>query len=156
MNDAHVFPVTVQWTAGKQGTAWSRSLPFLPVATPPEFGGPPAHWSPEHLFAASVASCLMSTFVSIAAHSGLLFTGLVIPASATVERGEGRGFRITEVTLRPSITVAREADREKAEHLLHKAHDACLVSGSIRSTVNIIPTFELAPTEEEMAPLVEV
>lgn len=142
MNEAHEFPVTVYWRSGKQGTAEVDSLPSVEVSTPPAFGGPEGYWSPEHLYVASVASCLMATFVAIAGNSRLEFADLQVPAAGTVARGEDRRYRVSTVILRPRLTLRRESDRERAGRILEKSHQACIVSNSIRSDVRMEPTVE--------------
>lgn len=148
---SHDYPVRLQWIQGKRGMATSRDLlPELPVASPPEFGGPGRVWSPEHLFVASVASCLMTTFLAISELSKLEIVDLGIEASGHLEREEDGGYRITEVVLRPRIVLARERDRERALRIAAKSEERCLVSRSIRSAVRLEPEVTV---EVETAPV---
>ena len=72
MIERHDYPVTIHWTGTEiadpsEGRLESSDgLPEVVVTPPPEFGGPAHQWSPEHLFAASVASCFLTTFLAIA------------------------------------------------------------------------------------------
>lgn len=59
--------------------------------------------------------------------------------SGKLEMVEGK-YLITEITLRPELKIFDEAHKEKAERILVKAEKACLISNSIKSTVNMIPT----------------
>ncbi len=62
----------------------------IEVATPPQFPkGIEGIWSPEHLFAAAVSSSLMTTFLSIAENSGLVFTSFACNAKGRLEQIEG-------------------------------------------------------------------
>ena len=65
------YQVQLQSSDAKTGKldGWEAGLPTLEFAAPPEFGGPGGIWSPEHLFVASVSSCLMTTFRSMASMS---------------------------------------------------------------------------------------
>ncbi|MDX1645115.1 MAG: OsmC family protein [Thermoanaerobaculia bacterium] len=144
MIDRHDYPVTVRWSDGKEGIATSRDrLPELRVATPPEFAGPPHHWSPEHLFVASAASCFMTTYLAIAEASRLEIEGLEVPATGTLVRGDDRRYSIERITLAPIIRLTDEADRDKAARLAEKAEAACLVTRSMRSSIAVEPTFEV-------------
>jgi peroxiredoxin-like protein len=153
MVETHDYPVTVEWRAGKEGTAEAVTLPALAVASPPEFGGPAGTWSPEHLFVASVASCYMTTFVAIASNSRLEFASLSVPAVGRLVRGEDRRYRIDRITLSPHLALIRGEDRDRAIRILEKAEQVCLISASIRSEVVLEPTLEVAPDPSVVSPL---
>ncbi|HEU4895846.1 MAG TPA: OsmC family protein [Acidimicrobiia bacterium] len=110
-------------------------LPSLEVASPPEFGGPEGIWSPEHLFVASVSACLMTTFRSIAAHSGLEVLGYTDSPTGRLVRGEDGLYSIDRVTLRPKVTVPAGSRVDRANRLIEKAEKVCLISRSIRCEI---------------------
>lgn len=115
----------------------------IEVATPPEFPkGMPDIWSPEHLFTAAVSSCLMTTFLAIAENSRLAFKSFSCSSKGKLEQVDGK-FLMTEIILEPVVTIADEADREKALRVLQKSEAACLISNSIKSEVKMIPTIKL-------------
>jgi organic hydroperoxide reductase OsmC/OhrA len=60
----HTYEVDLKWTSKSKGLLSSPDLQNgIEVAIPPEFpGGIKGVWSPEHLFVASLNSCLMTTF----------------------------------------------------------------------------------------------
>lgn len=74
--DAHFYNVDILWTKDRQGEMSSPELSTkVEIATPPQFPkGIEGIWSPEHLFTSAVASCLMTTFLSIAENSKFEFT----------------------------------------------------------------------------------
>lgn len=148
MIESHDYPVDVRWTSGKAGYAESADgLPSLPLASPPEFGGEEGLWTPEHLLVASVASCLMTTFLAIAELSKLEVESLEVSGSGHLVRGEDRRYRFDRVTLRPVVGVVGEAAREKALRLLAKAEEACLITRSLSAEVLMEPRIEvLDPT----------
>lgn len=146
MIESHDYPTYVTWTGGKEGVAESRDgLPAIRVSTPPEFGGPPSIWSPEHLLVASVASCYMTTLIAIAAMSRLELEGLEVPASGHMERGADRRYSITRIELNPCVTIADEKDRDRAERLAHKADEICLITRSLAAEVIVTPHVDVAP-----------
>jgi len=140
MDETHAYRVDIESTGLKSGALGSPDgLPDLSVASPPQFGGPPGIWSPEHLFVASVAACLMTTFRSIADMSGLDVVEYADSASGLLVRGEDRLYRITEVTLRPHVVISDPDKVDRALRLLEKAERVCLIGRSIESEVHLEP-----------------
>jgi organic hydroperoxide reductase OsmC/OhrA len=145
METTHVYKVDLNGTGLKTGSLGSpEGLPPLFVASPPEFGGPKGMWSPEHLFVASVAACLMTTFRSIAEMSGLEVVSYSDSASGDLVRGEDGLYKMTEITLRPRVSIADPAKADRALRLLEKAEKVCLISRSIESEVHIEPVVDIA------------
>jgi peroxiredoxin-like protein len=115
----------------------------LEVATPPEFPkGIPGIWSPEHLFTASVSSCLMTTFLAIAENSKLEFDSFECNSKGKLEQVDGK-FQMTEVTLYPIVSINDVSQRERAIRVLQKAEDNCLISNSIKSRVIMQPEIKV-------------
>ncbi len=136
--EAHKYHVDLNWESQRKGEISSPELDQkIEVATPPEFPkGMAGIWSPEHLFTAAVSSCFMTTFLAIAENSKLEFTNLTCPAEGILDKKEGK-FAITEIVLKPVLSIPNEADREKAEKIMIKAEKACLISNSITSEVHL-------------------
>lgn len=153
--DAHFYNVQIEWNKDRKGMMCSPELNAptqgggcIEVATPPEFPkGIPGIWSPEHLFTASVSSCLMTTFLAIAENSKLEFTHFHCDSKGKLDQVEGK-FLMTEVILEPTVTIVNEKDRERAERVLAKAEAACLISNSIKSKITMIPRIALAAAEQ--------
>jgi organic hydroperoxide reductase OsmC/OhrA len=144
MIESREYPVTVSWTSGRAGYAESvDGLPGLPLAAPPEFGGEEGLWTPEHLLVASVASCLMTTFLAIAELSKLEVESLEVGASGHLVRGEDRRYRFDRITVRPVVGVVGESAREKALRLLAKAEELCLITRSLSAEVQMEPRIEV-------------
>lgn len=146
--EAHYYNVEVNWNTERKGIMCSPELNreagnCIEVATPPEFPkGIPGIWSPEHLFTAAVSSCLMTTFLSIAENSKLPFVSFNCKSKGKLEQVDGK-FMMSEIILEPSVTIANEKDRERAEKVLQKSEAACLISNSVKSKVTMIPTINI-------------
>lgn len=138
--DAHFYNVDINWKSGRTGEMTSPELTTaVEVATPPQFpNGVEGIWSPEHLFTAAVASCLMTTFVAIAENSKLQFKEFACKSSGKLDRIDGK-FLMTEVILEPTVVILNEEDREKAERVLQKAEANCLISNSVNSKITMTP-----------------
>lgn len=140
----HYYNVDVNWNKDREGIMCSPELnkeanSCIAVATPPEFPkGIAGIWSPEHLFTASVSSCLMTTFLAIAENSKLAFSDFSCRSKGKLEQVDGQ-WMMSEVILEPTVTIDHEADRDKALRILEKSERACLISNSIKSKIRMQP-----------------
>lgn len=140
MEQEHFYEVLVAWDKDRKGTMSSPVLDnVIEVATPPQFPkGMEGIWSPEHLLVGAVNSCLMTTFLAIAENSRLEFSGFSSRAAGKLEKSNGK-WMISEITLMPVVTVLKEADKEKAEKVLQKSEQGCLISNSVKSKIIFEP-----------------
>lgn len=147
--EAHYYNVDVNWNTERKGIMCSPELNkdagiCIEVATPPEFQkGIPGIWSPEHLFTAAVGSCFMTTFLSIAENSKLAFVSFSCKSKGKLEQVDGK-FMMSEIILEPTVTIADEKDRERAERIFQKTEAACLISNSVKSKITMIPTIKIS------------
>ncbi len=142
--EPHTYNVNIEWNSDRKGTMSSPELNnTLDVATPPNFPkGTEGIWSPEHLFTAAVASCLMTTFLSIAENSKLNFVSFKIESKGVLEQVDGK-FLMTRVELYPVVVINEEKDRERAERILQKSEAACLISNSVKAKVEMKAIVEV-------------
>ena len=145
MPTEHFYEVDVRWDSDRKGVMSSPVLTEkMEVATPPEFPKGMEHiWSPEHLLVAAVNSCLMTTFLAIAENSKLEFSTFDSSAVGKLEMVDGK-YMISEIELKPLVSVANESAREKAERVLSKSEKACLISNSVKSSIIFKPTITIA------------
>jgi len=137
--ESHLYNVHLNWVADRIGEVSSPELlTQIDVATPPQFpNGVEGVWSPEHFFTAAVNSCFMTTFLAIAENSKLEFTDFKCFAEGKLEKLDGK-YLMTEIMLRPELTIINDSDKEKAERILIKSESACLISNSIKSKVSLV------------------
>lgn len=123
---------TVKVSAQQQGSVAveAPNLPLINSAPPAQFGGPGDQWSPETLFMAAIADCLILSFRAIARASKLEWRELTCDAEGTLDRVDG-AMRFTHVVLRAMLSVPAGVDAAKAERLLDKAEQTCLVTNSL-------------------------
>jgi peroxiredoxin-like protein len=140
----HNYEVNLSWTEDRKGTISSPALnQSIEIATPPEFPkGIEGIWSPEHLFAAAVNSCLMNTFLAMAEKSRLEFVSLKSTAIGKLDKADGK-YMMTEVILRPCLVIRDEAQAERAKKVLELSEKACLISNSIKSSIIFEPTIRV-------------
>jgi peroxiredoxin-like protein len=134
------YPVTLAWLGEKRGRIGSPDgLPDVAIASPPQFGGHPGQWTPEHLFVSAALACWMTTFIAIAGFSKLELVAVDGGAEGEVAMNEEKRYHVSAITLRPRVTVKREEDRDKALRLIQKAEGNCLIARSMRTPVALEP-----------------
>ena len=140
----HNYEVNLEWVKDRIGTIGSPTLTqSIEIATPPEFPkGMGGIWSPEHLFAAAVNSCLMTTFLAIAENSKLDFVSLNSTAIGILDKVDGK-YMMTEVVLRPTLVINNPGVQEKAKRVLEMSEKACLISNSIKSKIVFEPVIQI-------------
>ncbi len=140
-----VFSYSAQahWTQHKRGILEVADIPrTINFAAPPEFGGEPGLWTPEHMLVGAVATCYVSTFRAMAEYSKLPFRGMDVKVEGTIEKQEG-GFRFTNIVVRPTVVLEKEEDRERAQRLVEKAERACLISRSLLCKIALEPEIKV-------------
>jgi organic hydroperoxide reductase OsmC/OhrA len=147
-----VYTAEVLWTRGDQpflDQRYSRrhTLRFdggleVPGSASPHsvrvpFSDPSA-LDPEEAFVASLSSCHMLWFLSIAAKQGFR-----VDRYADSAVGIMTDRRIARVTLRPVVLFSgeRQPTRDEVVALHHAAHEECYIAKSVNSEVVCEPVF---------------
>ncbi len=92
---------------------------------------------PEEMFVASLSSCHMLWFLSIAAKRGFRVDRYEDDAlGVMMKNGEGK-VAVTQVTLRPRTTFGGERlpTHDELLALHHRAHDECFIANSVKTEV---------------------
>ena len=140
----YTYEVNLKWTVNRKGVLSSPKLPQqIEVATPPEFPkGMEGVWTPEHLFVASINGCLMTTFLAIAENSKLEFIRFESNAVCNIAIIEGK-HTITEIILKPKVTIPHTQKTDRAIHILEMSKRACLISNTIKATILMEPEINV-------------
>jgi organic hydroperoxide reductase OsmC/OhrA len=94
---------------------------------------------PEEMFVASLSSCHMLWFLDFAKRAGLVVESYLDEAYGVLAK-DYRGLMVmTEVVLRPKVTLADPNRTDELPNLHHQAHDACFIANSVTSEVRIEP-----------------
>jgi organic hydroperoxide reductase OsmC/OhrA len=101
----------------------------------------PAAVDPEEAFVASLSSCHMLWFLSIAAAKGFVVDAYKDEAIGIMEKDADGKLAITRVTLRPSVkfngtSIPTEAELGK---LHHEAHEKCFLANSVKTEIRCEP-----------------
>ena len=110
----------------------------IETAAPVEFGGPGHRWSPETLFTAAIANCLVLTFKAVARASKLNWSGIECDVETILDRVE-RSTLFTQAIVKVRLTIANAEDADRAEKLLQKAESNCLISNSLKTEIRLVP-----------------
>ncbi len=96
---------------------------------------------PEEAFVASLASCHLLWFLSIAAKQGYVVDAYADDARGVMAKNAAGRLAMTSVTLRPRATFSgpKRPDRAALDALHQAAHAECFIAASIRSAVIIEP-----------------
>lgn len=91
---------------------------------------------PEEAFVASLSSCHMLFFLSLAAARGFVIDTYEDQAVGTMAKNQEGKVAMTVVTLRPRATFAgKQPTPEELDALHHKAHEECFIASSVKSEV---------------------
>jgi organic hydroperoxide reductase OsmC/OhrA len=109
----------------------------------------PEPWSdaaavdPEEAFVASLSSCHMLWFLSIAARRGFCVDRYADAAIGVMARNARGKLAMTQVTLRPEVAFsgAREPTHAELVALHEAAHDACYIANSVTTEVLCEPVI---------------
>jgi organic hydroperoxide reductase OsmC/OhrA len=100
----------------------------------------PAGVDPEEALVASVASCHMLWFLSLAQQAGLDVASYADEAQGEMGRiGPGR-MAVTRIVLRPAIAFAGAPPAAETLARLHEqAHERCFIANSLKTDVVVEP-----------------
>ena len=100
----------------------------------------PAAVDPEEMFVASLASCHMLWFLSLAAKRGHTVDRYTDEAVGVMARNAQGQLAMTLVTLRPQVVFGADApDADALAALHHEAHAQCFIANSVRTEVRVEP-----------------
>lgn len=105
----------------------------------------PASIDPEEAFLASLSSCHMLWFLSIAAKRGYVVDEYKDEAEAIMEKNNEGKLAITKVFLHPSVKYSGEATPlvEENSALHHEANQKCFIANSVLTEVKIHPVIKI-------------
>ena len=97
---------------------------------------------PEEAFVASLASCHMLWFLSIAAKRGFVVERYRDESSGLLAKDAEGKLAVMRVALRPVVAFAPERRPSAEEHaaMHHEAHDLCFLANSVKTVVEVTPS----------------
>ncbi|MDQ1437405.1 MAG: hypothetical protein QOK43_1034 [Acidimicrobiaceae bacterium] len=147
---SHRYTARCSWT-GSTGVGYAHysrahqagappASASLALSGDPAFGGDPALLNPEQLVVLAAASCQLLSFLAVAARARIDVVAYEDEAEAVMPEDD-RPVRLTQITLRPRITVAGAVGEDRLRHLVEVAHRECYIANSLRTEVVVEPVF---------------
>ena len=98
-----------------------------------------ANIDPEEAFVASLSSCHMLFFLSIAAKSKYLVDSYTDNAVGILEKDINNKVSMTRVTLKPQVMFSghKKPSKESLESMHRQAHEQCFIANSVTTQVVI-------------------
>jgi len=151
------YTAAIEWQRGEQdflGNRYSRKhrLRFdggaeMPASSSPSVVPLPmsdaSAVDPEEMFVASLSSCHMLWFLSLAAARKFCVDSYVDDASGIMARNTEGKMAMTVVTLKPHVVFSGnlQPTAEQIHALHHKAHGECFIANSVKTEVRCEPVF---------------
>jgi peroxiredoxin-like protein len=121
----------------------------LEMSSDSAFRGDPGLSNPEQLLLAAAVSCQLLSFLAVAARARIDVIAYEDKAKAFMPEDD-EPVRITRIELHPSITIAAGEGHfqiSRLEHLVQIAHGECFIANSVRSEIEIRPSFSFVAPE---------
>ncbi|HEV8314938.1 MAG TPA: OsmC family protein [Burkholderiaceae bacterium] len=98
---------------------------------------------PEEAFVASLSSCHMLWFLSIAAKRKFRIDRYFDAATGVMEKDAQGRLAMTVVTLKPQVTFSGEHQptREQIATMHDEAHEECFIANSVKTDVRCEPVY---------------
>ena len=149
------YKVTVQWERNHQafldnkynrGHNWVFDGLSVPGSSSPHVVprySNPAAIDPEEAFVASLSSCHMLFFLSIAASRGFRVDSYADDAIGILAKNEEGRLAITKVTLRPHVVFSGEhlPSKSDIDAIHHESHEECFIANSVKTDVQCQPIY---------------
>ena len=133
-------------TYGRQYRVSIDGKPELTGSADPTFRGDAALHNPEDLFLIAISSCHMLSYLALCARARINVIAYRDDATGTMELDRRGGGRFTEVVLHPTVTLANEADRDRAAALHGEAHSVCFIANSCSVPIRHQATIVIEPS----------
>ena len=148
----HYYRVTSRWS-GSTGVGYedydrthsvstTPATETLTLSADPAFRGDPTRLDPEELFVISASSCQLLSFLAVAARARIDVIEYDDYAEGVMP-DDIRPVRITEIVLRPRITVRGAVTEDRVRHLCEVAHRECYVANSVTTDITIEPAITI-------------
>ena len=155
---AHTYDVQVRWSRGDAvftDNRYSRAHTWqfdggieVPASSSPHSVRVPLSSAeavdPEEAFVASISSCHMLWFLSIAAGAGFCVDRYVDDASGVMGKNSAGKTAVTRVTLHPRVTFSgtKVPSHTEIGELHHKAHEECFIANSVTTDIRCEPLYD--------------
>jgi organic hydroperoxide reductase OsmC/OhrA len=129
------FATQLNWLQGSEAIITARDVKdTLYTGLPQQLGGTEDKWSPEHILLAALSSSFMNTCMAYTRKMEVTVTHFDCEAAAQLELDEEHYGRL-HIHLWPRLYIRHAAEMEKAQQVLLKAQQHCIVANAIKEPV---------------------
>lgn len=144
----HVYTTNAKGSSEVLLDLTAENLPQIPVSPPKEFGGPEGYWSPEAFFSAAISTCFILTFKAISRGKKLNWKTVNVDADAYLDKIENvLSFTRVDIFVTLTIPASEVGNEEVYLKALHRAEETCLITKSIKATLQLHPKIEIIPVD---------
>lgn len=129
------FSVTLEWKNDHEMVLHTREIPDIIVGPPVAFGGKPHYTIAQDLFLGSIATCLTSTFITVAKLKHLSFTMLKTEVEGILEIFSKDDVRFTEVISTMHLALDKPNDASVAKSAHKKTANTCVIDLTIKDSL---------------------
>ncbi len=144
----HRYEVACSWSGSTAGgydaydrthsATLSQAGSQLTMSSDPAFRGSSEFVNPEQLLLLAAVSCQLLSFLAVAARARIDVVAYADEATALMPEDDPP-LRVTEMLLRPRITVRGTIGEERVLHLVEVAHRECFIANSLNTSISIEP-----------------
>ncbi|GAA1748346.1 OsmC family protein [Agromyces humatus] len=140
----HRYEVALEWQGDRgEGTSGYRAygrqhvvravgkLHEIDGSSDRVFHGDRERWNPEELLLAALSQCHMLSYLHVATNHGVVVRAYTDAPTGTMHEDGRGGGAFTEVTLRPTVTVADASMLALADELHAEAAQKCFIAASV-------------------------
>jgi organic hydroperoxide reductase OsmC/OhrA len=154
----HAYKAQIRWARGDAtftDNRYSRAHSWhfdggieVPASSSPHVVRVPlsreAAVDPEEAFVASIASCHMLWFLSIAAAGRFRVDRYADEAAGVMGKNAASRTAMTRVTLRPNVIFSGSSlpSRAQIAEMHHKAHAECFIANSVTTDIRCEPQYD--------------
>ncbi|MFX0195458.1 MAG: OsmC family protein [Candidatus Hodarchaeota archaeon] len=129
------FQINAKWDGQLGGIVEAKQGYHLKFDIPHTFGGPGQAFCPDELFLASIAGCLLNTFLHFQERIELEMKAFLIQVGAEVEFERDK-YRIIKIKVDGTLTI-KEGNEDLGTKCLQLAKDYCHISRSLTPCIPI-------------------
>jgi len=120
---------------------FSGGQSLLNSAAPGKYAGNPGASNPEELLLAALSSCHMLTFLAVCANRGYMVDRYHDDAVALLDRNADGQMAVVKAILAPEVSFsgAKQPSADEYAKLHERAHQACFIANSVKTSVEVKP-----------------
>ena len=149
----HRYDVSVEWAGnrgvgtesyrayGREHVIGASGKPDIPGSSDPAFRGNPERWTPEELLVAAASACHKLWYLHLASEAGIAVLAYRDEAVGRMTEDPKAGDRMSEILLRPHVTIRATDDADLAHRLHEDVPARCAIANTLNCPVRHEPTI---------------